>query len=275
MCFPFPRLPVELQHSIVMMLKDKHDVHRYAHIAKWTYALMYHTVRLWHERIAITLLMHIKECIFAQHVADLYIRRSVTIHTTVEIIRLCQNLTILTLKFPLHYITNAVKNPLLAPLNGLQKLKILYMLLASMPLDHYINLLDFERFRHISHLHLGSSLGAEITIPQGLTSLLHLTHLSLHWSISRYCALNLRAFLSSDLMVILIIWMTNCMLELIVKCNLTLQGLANSQVVLFRVLLMAEYISDGDFWGYSELIMKWRHANEGECWNSPLQISMH
>lgn len=196
--------------------------------------------------------MHIKECSFAQHVTDLYIRRSVTIYTTMQIIRQCQNLTVLTLQSPLRYIASAAKNPLLVPLNGLQQLKILYMSLASTPLDHFINLPDFKLFKHISHLHLGNGLGAGITIPCGFTSLPCLTHLSLHWSTSQYCASNLGAFLRSNSAVVLIIWMSDCVLESTVECDLTFRGLADSRVVLLRASLMVEYISDGGFWGYGE-----------------------
>ncbi|KAI9573489.1 hypothetical protein HD554DRAFT_2035296 [Boletus coccyginus] len=257
MCLQFPKLPMELQRSIFMMLKDERDVRHYAHVAKrthvWLSPSMYYTIRLWHEETAIAFIIHIKECSFAQHVMDLYIGRSVTIYTTVQIIMLCRNLTILTLQFPLRYITSTAENPLLAPLDGLQQLRILYTSLASTPLDRYINLLDFEPFRRVSHLHLGSGLGAGITIPRGFTSLPHLTHLSLHWSTSRYCASNLRAFLRSDSAVILITWTMDYVPESTVERDLTLQGLADPRVVLFRVSLMAEYISDGGFWEYVHL----------------------
>lgn len=233
---------------------------------------MYRTVQLHGEGPAVMFLKGLQRSLCAEHIASLYLGMLVTIPTITQILRLCGNLTELSLQSAIHFIAEASKNPLTEPMCSLWHLKKLHIGLASVPTSHYAFLPDFQLFRCITHLHLAGGVGTGLTIPDGISRLLNLTHLSLHWGTSLGCGHTLRAFLKRQSTVVLILWTSSILSVAEVESNLLGQGLAQLRVVLFKMVLVPEFMSAGGFWPYTERVVQWQVNNRGGAHSSSVGL---
>ena len=177
----------------------------------------------------------------------------------------------------LHYIAHSLINPLLGPMSNLLQIKTMYMELATVAGEEHVILPDFVWFNHLSHLHLSISSASLDSVPEGLSSLANLTHLSMFWTMSCSCTSELVRFLEKDSMVVLIIWINNLAMESSVQRDLRSQGLQDPRVVIFRSCLMGTYMATRGFWKSAEHVVKWRVDNEGMCnshWSVSLLVTM-
>ena len=177
----------------------------------------------------------------------------------------------------LRYIARGSINPLLGPMSNLLWIKTMYTELATVAGEEHVILPDFVWFNRLSHLHLSISSASLDSVPEGLSSLANLTHLSMFWTTSRSCTSELVRFLEKDSTVVLIIWINDLAMESSVQRDLRSRGLQDPRVVIFRSCLMGAYMAARGFWKSAEHVVKWRVDNEGMCnshWSVSLLVTM-
>jgi hypothetical protein len=184
----------------------------------------------------------------------LYIGKSVTITVIVQVLTLCVNLNKLTLQAALRFISDASKSPLMEPLYNLQRLKKLHIGLSVIPTPYIAHLPDFQLFGRITHLHLAGGVGTGTAISDGMSMLPSLTHLSLQWSIARYCNPALKEFLKCPSTVVLVLWTAGLVSKERIENELGWHGLAQTRVVLLVTAQIPAFMLNGGFWGYAEHI---------------------
>ena len=218
---------------------------------------LYHEVWLTSDHKARAFLVVVSEDVWALCVVKLCFTMLVRLSSMVEVLTLCQNVEDLAIKSSIHYIPWRAKNPLLVPLRNLLRIKTMFTDLATVASGGHVILPEFVWFNHISQLHLNISWALWGSVPQGLSNLANLTHLSIFWATSHLCTSRLVQFLEKGMTVVLILWINDIVMESTIHKDLCLRGLADVRVVLFRSCLMGEYMAAGGFWKYAERIVQW------------------
>ncbi|KAF8419790.1 hypothetical protein L210DRAFT_3655102 [Boletus edulis BED1] len=257
---------MEVQREIFLMFRDRRDVHRYAHVAKkmhvWLEPYVYRVVRLRGDNSVRKFLAVVAEGSQALSTKKLVLCRAVSISNVVQVLTLCRNVEDLAMQHSLRYIARHSINPLLQPMSNLLRIKTMYTELATVAGEEHVILPDFVWFTRLSHLHLSISWPSLDAVPEGISTLANLTHLSMFWTTSRSCTTELVRFLEKDSTVVLIVWVNEWAMESPIQRDLRLRGLQDSQVVIFRSCLMDEYMAAGGFWKYAESVVKWRVDNK-------------
>ena len=99
--------------------------------------------------------------------------------------------------------------------------------LATVVSEEHVILPEFVWFNRISQLHLNVSWASLDSVPEGLSNLANLTHLSMFWATSRLCTSGLVQFLEKGTTVVLILWINNIVMESTIHKDLHLRGLAD------------------------------------------------
>ena len=227
---------------------------------------VYHVVWLSNDNKARAFLAVVTEGSRALHIVKLIFEMPVSIPSMVEVLTLCRNVEDLAIKTNLRYLTCHSSNPLLEPMSNLLRIKTMYTELATVPGKEHIILPEFVWFNRLSRLHLNLSWVSLESVPEGLSSLPNLTHLSMFWTASRLCTSELVQFLKKETTVALILWISDGAMESAIQRDLRLRGLQDARVVVFQSSLMGGYMAAGGFWKYAERITKWRVDNEGMCY---------
>ena len=245
---------------------------------------LYRTVHLHGEDTAVAFLASLQpSSSYAKNVTTLYIGKSVTITAIVQVLTLCVNLNELTLQATsgLRCISDESKGLLMEPLYNLQCLKKLHVGLSAIPTPYIAHLPDFQLFSRITHLHLAGGVGTGTAISEGMSMLQNLTHLSLQWSVARYCNPTLKEFLEHPSTVVLVLWTAGLVAEERIKSELGWRGLAQARVVLLATQQIPVFMLDGlgGFWAHAERIAQWRLVNKGAihppCSLSPILIKFY
>ena len=201
-----------------------------------------------------------------RNVQELHIGQLVNAVQAADVISECRNITALTIRFPF-WPTAPANHDLLRPLKNLHNLKSLSIALVMLTDETEIDLSKFQIFHQLTHLHLIASAAACEIIPEGLSRLPNLTHLSLHWFQSGDCITCLRRFLARPSSHILVLWVPGITLLEKLERRLVEHNLVNCQVVLFVYEQYNEYMrkGNGGFWQYAEQLVAWRIAKNSKC----------
>jgi hypothetical protein len=226
---------------------------------------VYHIVRLSGDNKARAFLEGVGERSRALYVVKLIIGMEVSIPSMVKVLTICQNVEELAIKPCLRYVTRRSINPLLGPMENLLQMKTIYTEVVTVPGEEHVPLPDFTWFNRLSRLHLNVSWASLESVPDSISTLQNLTHLSMFWITSRHCTSELKKFLEKGTTVVLIIWINDWVMESAIQKDLHLRGLKGNRVVLFRSSLMCEYMAAGGFWMSAEKVVKWRVDNNGMC----------
>ncbi|KAG6379443.1 hypothetical protein JVT61DRAFT_11919 [Boletus reticuloceps] len=218
---------------------------------------VYRVVRLRGDNSVRKFLAVVAEGSQALSTKKLVLCRAVSISNVVQVLTLCRNVEDLAMQHSLRYIAHHSINPLLQPMSNLLRIKTMYTELATVAGEEHVILPDFVWFTRLSHLHLSISWPSLDTVPEGISTLANLTHLSMFWTTSRSCTTELVRFLEKDSTVVLIVWVNEWAMESPIQRDLRLRGLQDSRVVIFRTCLMDEYMAAGGFWKYAESVVKW------------------
>ncbi|KAF8430680.1 hypothetical protein L210DRAFT_818690, partial [Boletus edulis BED1] len=175
-------LPMEVQCEIFLMFRDRRNVHRYAHVVKkmhvWLEPYVYRVVRLHGDNSVRKFLAVVAEGSQALSTKKLVLCRAVSISNVVQVLTLCRNVEDLAMQHSLRYITHHSINPLLQPMSNLLRIKTMYTELATVAGEEHVILPDFVWFTCLSHLHLSISWPSLDAVPEGISTLANLTHLS-------------------------------------------------------------------------------------------------
>ena len=187
---------------------------------------------------------------------------SVPLDTATSILALCTGVKSLNMRFPCHLIG---RNPILAPLENLQRLKILHVDLSMIFNTQVIFLPNVSIFHHVTHLHLTNAWATWYPVANliGLEQLTQITHLSLFLSTIRTLPGVLRKILDRDTLAVLVRWK-----HFLIPHSAAMRFLADSGINDKRVLLLDErffrnHTLDGVFWAAAEQVVKLCEGMEG------------
>ncbi|KAF8130987.1 hypothetical protein EV363DRAFT_1217580 [Boletus edulis] len=197
------------------------------------------------------------------NVEELCLESSVNIITAADVLRLCQKIRSLTIRFSYRHIQNYEANPLLEPLEALRSLRSLYIELVTVGGLRVCYLPDYPIFHRLTHLHLEATGIALSTIPFGLSKLSNLTHLSLRWYMSRSCTSGLQGFLARCSSRVLVLWYLGSEYNSF-EDDLGRRKLADRRVVLLQHSRYTEYVAGGEFWSYAEQIIASKIRTNGK-----------
>ena len=150
---------------------------------------VYHDIQLSSNYKAKAFLAVVSKDVWALHVVRLFFMMLVSLSSMIEVLALCWNVEDLAIKSSLRYLPCPVRNPLLVPLSNLLRIKTMFTELATVTGEEHIILPEFVWFNHLSQLHLSLSWASLDSVPEGLSSLLNLTHLLMFWATSRLCTI--------------------------------------------------------------------------------------
>ena len=108
-----------------------------------------------------------------------------------------------------------------------------------------VDLIKFQAFHQLTHLHLIALVATSETVPEGLSRLLNLTHLSLYWFQSGDCITSLRQFLACPSSCILVLWVPGISLPEKLEKRLVDHNLVDQRVVLLVHEQYNEYARKG------------------------------
>ena len=201
-----------------------------------------------------------------RNVQELYIGRLVNAVQAADVISECHDITTLTIRYPFWPTAQASRDLLLQPLKNLHNLKSLSIALVTLTDETEIDLSEFRIFHQLTHLHLIVSPASCQIVPEGLSKLPNLTHLSLHWSQSGGCIACLRRFLAQPSSRILVLWVPGIVAPERLERRLVEHRLVDRRVVLFTHERYNEYMrrGNGGFWQYAERLVAWRVAKDSK-----------
>ncbi|KAF8126480.1 hypothetical protein EV363DRAFT_1452861 [Boletus edulis] len=275
-----PHLPVELQWEIVLRLKDTPDVHsRHALVSKnfynwfvnfglfWKHAsltayrllpYLYTRVRLMDTDIAAKFADFMLVRGRPKNVQEVYIGQLVDTVQAANVISECCNITTLTICLPFWPTSRASHDFIRQSLENLHNLRSLSISLVTLTDKAKVDLTKFQTFNQLTHLHLVASVTTSEIIPQGLSGLVNLTHLSLHWFQSGDCITSLQQFLARPSSCILVLWVPDVSLPEKLEKRLVERNLVDQRVVSLVHERYNEYVRKGGFWQYAERLITWR-----------------
>ena len=291
MCYlQCPRLPVELQWEIALWLKDTPDIHsHYALVSKnfykwfvkfsmfWKHAsltthrllpYLYPQVHLMDTDIAAKFVDFMLVRGRPENVQEVYIGQLVEAVQTANVISECCDITTLTICLPFWPTSRASHDFIRQPLENLRNLQSLSIALVTLTDEAKVDLTKFQAFHRLTHLHLIALVATSEIVPEGLSRLLNLTHLSLHWFQSGDCITSLRQFLARPSSCILILWVPDISLPEKLEKRLVDHNLVDRRVVSLVHERYNEYVRKGGFWEYAERLVTWR-AEKNSKHNSP------
>ncbi|KAI6006012.1 hypothetical protein EDD15DRAFT_2359127 [Pisolithus albus] len=283
---PTPSLPVEIERMIFVLCAQHKNRCAYLAVARrvrvWlaldfrydeqTYLIdyrlepiVYRVVHLPSNRVAKKFLQSIgSRPEFAEKtVKVLFFGAAVAIEMAGEILGICHGIEDLTLRVPCHLIG---KNPVLEPMNALQRLRALSIDLASIFNNRIIYLPNIDTLHRVTHLHISNAWaswqGGSQTI--GVEGLEQITHLSFHFSTLRTEVSMLKGVLKRDNLVAMVLWQKWSMTDDQVREWLKSHDLADRRIVILNGADFFSAMQGGGFWNYVECLVDWHRKNDGE-----------
>ena len=188
---------------------------------------------------------------------------SVPLNTAASILTLCTRVKTLNLRFPCHLFG---RNPILPPLENLQRIKALYMDLSSIFNSQAIYLPDISIFRRIMHLHLTNAWATWYPTANsiGPDQLPQITHFSLFLSTIRTLPGLLKKIVDRKNLAVLVLWKRFLTNNGAAVRFLVDSGINDRRVLLLEQQLFRSHTLDGGFWEAAEQAVKQREGTDSE-----------